>query len=73
MSLKAKDVLRKTGKTDGKSNRLGGGGRFRQMEKQGKSDALIAWIGDRRHGKKKMAKMAAAGRKRSAMEDEDED
>lgn len=65
MAVKAADFVKKTGKTDGKSNRLGGGGRFKQMEKQGKSDKLIAWIGDRRHGKKEMGKMAAAGRKRA--------
>lgn len=71
MALQASDVLKKKGTTDGKSNRLGGGGRFKQMEKKGMSDALIAWIGDRRHGKKKMAKMAATGKKRAEHEDEE--
>lgn len=61
--MKASDVIEKKGKTDGKSNKLGGGGRFKQMEKKGMSDALIAWIGKRNHGEKKMASMSAAGRK----------
>lgn len=50
MALKAKDVLKKTGKTGGKGK-----------DKPGKSDSLIAWIGNRRPGKKK----AAAGKERS--------
>lgn len=71
MALKAHDVLKHSGKTGGKSNKLGGGGRFKQMERQGKSDALIAWIGRRKHGAKAMAKMSAKGRKR-ANHDRDE-
>ena len=63
--MKASDVLKKKGETDGKSNKLGGGGRFKQMEKKGMSDKLIAWIGRRKHGAKAMAKMSAAGRERS--------
>jgi hypothetical protein len=66
--MKAADIIKKKGKTDGKSNKLGGGGRFKQMKNQGKSDALIAWIGRRRHGTKKMASMAKKGKER----DEDE-
>lgn len=65
MAVKAADFIKKKGSTDGKSNKLGGGGRFEQMKKQGKSDALIAWIGQRRHGKGKMGKWAAQGRKRA--------
>lgn len=61
--MKASDIIKKSGKTDGKSNKLGGGGRFQQMKKKGMSSALVAWIGDRRHGKKQMAKWAAKGRK----------
>jgi hypothetical protein len=61
--MKLKDTLKHTGKTDGKSNKLGGGGRFKQLEDQGKSPALAAFIGDKKYGKSKMAKMAAKGRK----------
>lgn len=56
-------ALKKTGTTDGKSNKLGGGGRFQQLENQGKSPALAAFIGRKLYGKKKMAKMAAKGKK----------
>jgi len=55
--------LKHTGKTDGKSNELGGGGRFQQMLNQGKSPALAAFIGRKVYGKKKFQSMAAAGRK----------
>ena len=65
MAVKAADFIKKKGKTDGKSNKLGGGGRFKQMEKQGKSDALIAWIGRRAHGEKKMAQWSHEGRERA--------
>ncbi len=64
MAKKVADTLKHTGKTDGKSNKLGGGGRFQQMEDKGMSGALAAWIGDRAHGKKAMAKMAEKGRER---------
>lgn len=57
--MKASDVIKKKGKTDGKSNKLGKGGRFKQMEKKGMSDKLIAWIGNRKHGSKKMGEWAA--------------
>ena len=60
------DKLKKTGKTDGKSNKLGGGGRFQQLVNQGKSPALAAYIGRKLYGKKKMASMSAAGRKRAS-------
>jgi hypothetical protein len=61
--MKASDVIKKSGKTDGESNKLGGGGRFKQMEKKGMSDKLIAWIGDRKYGKNKMSKWASKGKK----------
>jgi hypothetical protein len=64
--MQASDIIKKKGETDGKSNKLGGGGRFKQMQKKGMSNALIAWIGDRRHGKKQMGKWAAKGRERNA-------
>lgn len=69
MALKASHIIKKTGSTDGKSNKLGGGGRFKQMEHEGMSDKLIAWIGRRRHGAKKMAGMAAKGKERAGHEE----
>lgn len=54
-----KDTTKKTGKFEGKSNKLGGGGRFSQMEDKGVSPGLAATIGRKLYGKKKMAKMAA--------------
>lgn len=54
---------KKTGKFHGKPNKLGGGGRFAQMEAKGASPALAAFIGRKLYGKKKMAKMSSAGRK----------
>lgn len=58
----------------GKSMRLGGGGRFAKgvaaMEAKGMSEgaakAIMAKAGRRKYGKKKMAAMAAAGRRRAA-------
>lgn len=54
--------LKTTGKTDGKSNKLGGGGRFKQLENQGKSPALAAYIGRKKYGAKKMGQLSAKGR-----------
>ena len=54
--------LKHTGTTNGKSNKLGGGGRFQQLVNQGKSPALAAYIGRRKYGAKAMAKMSAKGR-----------
>lgn len=56
-----------------KSMRLGGGGRFKKMvsmiKRSGKSEksakAIAAAAGRKKYGAKKMAKMAAAGRRRS--------
>lgn len=59
-------MIKKTGTFHGKSNRLGGGGRFAQMEAKGMSGGLAAYIGRKLYGKKKMSKMAAAGRKRAS-------
>jgi hypothetical protein len=56
-------TTKKTGTFQGKSNKLGGGGRFAQMEAKGVSPALAAYIGRKMYGKKKMAKMAAKGKK----------
>lgn len=58
--------VKKTGRYKGKSNRPGGGGRFQQMVDAGMSPALAAYIGRKKYGKKRFAKMAAAGRKRAA-------
>ncbi len=43
---------KKTGTFQGKSNKLGGGGRFAQMEAKGASPALAAFIGKKLYGKK---------------------
>lgn len=64
MAKDVSDVFKKKGSTDGKSNKLGKGGRFKQMEKKGLSDKLIAWIGRKNHGSKDMAKWSAADRKK---------
>lgn len=63
--------LKKTGKTMGKSNKLGGGGRFAKMKsklaaKGAKNPgALAAFIGRKSLGKAKFQKLAAAGKKRA--------
>ena len=56
-------TTKKSGSFQGKSNKLGGGGRFAQMEASGASPALAAFVGRKLYGKKKMAKMAAKGKK----------
>lgn len=58
--------LKHTGKTGGKSNKLGGGGRFQQLVNQGKSPALAAYIGRKSLGKAKFQKLAVKGRERAA-------
>lgn len=63
MAKHVNEIIKKTGKTDGKSNKLGKGGRFKQMENKGLSPKLAAWIGDKVHGKNKMAKWAAKDKK----------
>jgi len=62
--------IKTTGSYKGKSNKLGGGGRFAQMTEKLKGKvsnpkAVAASIGRKKYGAKKMASMAAAGRKRS--------
>ena len=55
----------------GKSTRLGGGGRFEMVKAAAKKGgaknpaAVAAMVGRKKYGAKKMAKMAAAGRKRA--------
>lgn len=53
---------KKTGSTDGQSNKLGGGGRFKQMTDKGVSPALASYIGRKKFGASAMAKMAAKNR-----------
>lgn len=55
-------MIKKTGSFEGEPNKLGGGGRFKQMVASGKSPALAAFIGRKMYGKKKMAKMAVKGK-----------
>lgn len=57
MAIKARDVIRKKGKPSGK--------------KEGKGDALIAWIGSRRKGAK--AAMGKSKKHQEREEDEDEE
>lgn len=45
--------------------KLGSGGRFARMVASGKSPALAAFIGRKRYGAKRLAKMATAGRRRA--------
>jgi hypothetical protein len=49
-----------------KKPKLGSGKRFKALTDSGMSPALAAHIGRKKYGKKKMAKMAAAGSKRAA-------
>ncbi len=64
--------IKHTGKFEGKSNRLGGGGRFAQVEAKAraggaKNPAAVAAIAGRKSlGKAKFQKLAAAGKKRNA-------
>lgn len=65
-------AIKKTGSYKGKSNRVGGGGRFAQVvdkiKKSGVSTkeakAIAAIQGRKKYGAKRFAAMAAAGRKR---------
>ena len=72
MAKAKKSQIKKTGKTKGKGNKLGGGGRFQQVmeaaRKGGASNpaAVAAAVGRKKYGAKKMAKMASAGRNRAA-------
>lgn len=44
--------------------RLGSGKRFKSLSRKVGSKRLAAWIGRKKYGKKRMAKMSAAGRRR---------
>lgn len=57
--------IKKTGKFEGKSNKSGGGGRFKQMVAQGKSPALAAFIGRKALGKAKFNSLAEKGKERA--------
>lgn len=69
---KFKSAIKKSGTYKGKSNKLGGGGRFQQMKaklsaKGAKNPgALAAFIGRKSLGKAKFQKLAASGRKRKS-------
>lgn len=66
-------ALKKTGSYKGKSNKVGGGGRFAQtvdaimragiMDRK-EAAAIAAKQGRKKYGKTRFAKMGAAGRKR---------
>jgi hypothetical protein len=64
-SFKMAKALKHTGKFEGKSNKLGGGGRFKQLVAQGKSPALAAYIGRKSLGKAKFQNLAAKGLRRA--------
>ncbi len=53
-----KNMTKKTGSFQGKSNKLGGGGRFAQLKAKGMNPALAAYIGRKKYGKKKFQKLA---------------
>lgn len=61
--------MKTTGTYKGKSNKLGGGGRFSQVEAAAKKSgaanpaAVAAMAGRAKYGATKMAQMAAKGRK----------
>lgn len=62
--VSSRGALKTSGSFEGKSNKLGGGGRFAQLVSQGKSPALAAYIGRKKYGAKKMAKLSAKGKKK---------
>lgn len=65
-------AIKTTGKYKGKSNKLGGGGRFAQVKAKAAASgatnpaAVAAAIGRKKYGAKKMAQLSAKGRARSA-------
>lgn len=58
--------IRHAGTFKGKSNAVGGGGRFAQLRAQGKSPALAAFIGRQSLGKSKFQALAVKGRARAS-------
>lgn len=67
---KAKGSIKKTGSFDGKSNKLGGGGRFAQVEAKAKASgarnpgAVAAAAGRKSLGPKAFNQLALQGRER---------
>lgn len=66
-------AIKTTGKFHGKSNKLGGGGRFAQVVAKmpknmplSEKKAIAAKQGRAKYGAKKMASMAAKGRERAS-------
>ena len=57
--LAKKKSTMKTGTFKGKSNKLGGGGRFAQLTSKGMPPALAASIGRKKYGAKRFAKLAS--------------
>ena len=47
-----------------KKPKLGSGKRFKELTKKVKSQALAAWIGRKKYGKKRFQKLSEKGRKR---------
>lgn len=64
-NMATKFNTKKTGSYKGQSNAAGGGGRFKQMTDNGVSPGLAAYIGRKKFGAGRMAKMAAKGNKGS--------
>ncbi len=62
-------AIKTTGSYKGKSNQLGGGGRFAQVAAAAgggkKGAAIAAAVGRKKYGTSRMAKMAGAGRKKA--------
>jgi len=65
MKMKKTSAIKTTGSYKGKSNALGGGGRFAQLAAKTGSPAIAAMIGRKKYGNKKMASMAVAGKKKA--------
>lgn len=49
-----------------KKPKLGSGKRFAALKRKVHSGALAAWIGRRKYGKRKFAKLSGKGRRRAA-------
>lgn len=47
-----------------KKAKLGSGARFKALAKKVKSKKLAAWIGRKKYGKKRFAKLASGGKKK---------
>lgn len=58
-------AIKTKGSFHGKSNKLGGGGRFAQLLAKGVPAGVAANMGRKKYGKKKFQAMAKKGRKQS--------